>query len=80
MAGEVLARVRYKEFSEPPERSGLRTRSLKKKQVMGPSGASYSFRQQGRPTNPNSQWLPIRNADDVEFFEGREGFEVKRER
>lgn len=81
MANRVLARVRYTEFSAPPKRPGLRTRSLGKKQVVAPSGASYSFRQQGRPDNPNSQWLPIRNAEDVYFFEERveEGFEFKRE-
>ena len=79
MPSESIARVRFTEFSEPPERPGLRTRSLRKKQVVAPSGASYSFRQKGQPSNPNSQWLPLRQSEDVEYFEESEGFEVKRQ-
>jgi len=75
----VSAQVRFTEFSEPePTASRFRTRSLNRKKVVGPSGHNYSFRQQGRPTNQNSQWLPIRDAEDVAFFEERDGFEVRR--
>lgn len=79
--GDSVARVRYTQFSEAPERPGLRTRSLKKKRVFAPSGQNYKFRQQGRPSNPKSQWLPIRreHSQDVEFFEERDGFDVERE-
>ena len=80
MPSNPVAKVRFTDFSEPPERPGLRTRSLKRKKVVAPSGTSYSFRQQGRPTNPNSQWLPIRVKADVSWFEKRDGFQIKCER
>jgi hypothetical protein len=80
MSSGTLAKVRYTEFSEPPERPGIRTRSLKKRQVVGPSGHNYAFRQKGRPTNTHSQWLPVRFQEDLSYFEEAEGFEIKRER
>ena len=74
-------KVRYSGFSEPePPASKFRTRSLKRKKVVGPSGHNYSFRQKGRPSNSNSQWLPVRSEKDREYFEGRDGFELQRER
>lgn len=77
---DVVAKVRYVEFSK--RESGRDTLfsspKLQRKAVSGPSGKQYQFRQQGRPTNPESQWLPIRDERDAEHFEQRDGFEVKR--
>lgn len=76
------ARVRFVGFSEREagRESLFSSPKLQRKGVTGPSGKFYKFRQQGRPTNSKSQWLPVRATEDVEYFEEREAFEVRRDR
>lgn len=77
---DVLAHVRYVDFKQ--RESGRQTLfsapKLQRKFVSGPSGHQYQFRQQGRASSPQSQWLLVRDKRDVDYFRDRTGFEVKR--
>ena len=79
---DVLAKVRYVDFKrrESGRQTLLSAPKLQRKYVSGPSGHQYQFRQQGRASNPESQWLPIRDKRDVDYFKDRSGYEVRQER
>jgi hypothetical protein len=52
------------------------TTGRQKRALTAPSGAQYVFRGSSGGT---SQWLRIESAEDLDFFEEQDDFEIRRE-